>query len=155
MPRDFDILLSGFSEPERKAFQQIGRDRDFTLHKILIREEEAGSSMFVIQLGEVSVWRKAVKLARMGEGAVVGASSLIEPHPRTATVMAEDYVRASVYRREDVLKFFKVRSPRLFQRFFLNSFRAHMNLVRRCNDIILEMEGRLREELAVQDRGQR
>jgi len=99
----------------------------------------------MVELGEVSIWMKGVKLARVGAGAVLGASSLIEPHRRTATVMAEDYVRALIFRREDVLQFFKSRPPRLFQQFFLNSFRAHMNLVRRCNDVIADLDRRLRE----------
>lgn len=146
MPRDFDILLNGFSDAERKAFQQIGRPKDYTLHQTLLQEGEMGSSMYVIELGEVSIWMKGVKLARLGAGVVLGASSLIEPHRRTASVMAEDYVRALVFRREDVLQFFKPRPPRLFQRFFLNSFRAHMNLVRRCNDVIVELDRRLRAQ---------
>ena len=146
MARDLDILLSGFPESERKAFCEVGRPRDYTLHQVLAREEEPGSTMFVIELGEISIWMKAVKLARVGAGAVIGASSLIEPHRRTATVMAEDYVRALVFRREDVLRFFKPRSPRLFQRFFLNSFRAHLNLVRRCNEVIVDLDRRLREQ---------
>ncbi len=146
MPRDYDILLNGFSDAERKAFHQVARPRDYTLHQILVHEGEMGSSMYMVELGEVSIWRKGVKLARQGAGAVLGASSLIEPHRRTATVMAEDYVRALIFRREDVLQFFKTRPPRLFQRFFLNSFRAHMNLVRRCNDVIADLDRRLREQ---------
>lgn len=146
MPRNFDILLNGFPEADRSAFQQVGRPRDFTLHQTLVREEEMGSSMYVIELGEVSIWMKGVKLARLGAGAVLGASSLIEPHHRTATVMAEDYVRALIFRREDVLQFFKTRPARLFQRFFLNSFRAHMSLVRRCNDVVVDLDRRLREQ---------
>ena len=148
MPRDYDILLSGFPEADRKAFYQVGRDRDYTLHQVLVHEEEMGSSMYMVELGEVSIWAKGVKLTRLGAGAVLGASSLIEPHRRTATVMAEDYVRALIFRREDVLQFFKSRPPRLFQRFFLNSFRAHMSLVRRCNDVIADLDRRLRETSA-------
>jgi CRP-like cAMP-binding protein len=146
MPRDFDILLSGFSEAERKAFHQVGHAKDYTLHQMLVQEEELGSSMYTIELGEVSIWMKGVKLARVGAGAVLGASSLIEPHQRTASVMAEDYVRAMIFRREDVLHFFKPRPPRLFQQFFLNSFRAHMSLVRRCNDEIVELERQFRKD---------
>lgn len=146
MPRDYDILLNGFPDDDRKAFHQVGRNRDYTLHQVLLQEEEMGSSMYMVELGEVSIWMKGVKLARMGAGAVLGASSLIEPHRRTATVMAEDYVRALIFRREDVLQFFKTRPPRLFQRFFLNSFRAHMSLVRRCNDVIADLDRRLREQ---------
>ena len=145
MSKDYDILLNGFLEADRKAFHQVGRDREYTLHQVLVHEEEMGSSMYVVELGEVSIWMKGVKLARVGAGAVLGASSLIEAHRRTATVMAEDYVRALVFRREDVLQFFKTRPPRLFQQFFLNSFRAHMSLVRRCNDVIADLDRRLRE----------
>ena len=146
MPRDFDILLTGFSDVERKAFHQVGHVRDYTLHQTLVQEEEVGSSMYLVELGEVSIWMKGVKLAVVGAGAVLGASSLIEPHQRTASVMAEDYVRALIFRREDVLHFFKPRSPRLFQQFFLNSFRAHLSLVRRCNDVIIDLERQFRRD---------
>ena len=146
MPRDFDILLTGFPEPDRRAFCQVGRSKDFTLHQTLVHEEEVGSAMFTLELGEVSIWMKGVKLAVLKSGGVFGASSLIEPHRRTATVLAEDYVRATIFRREDVLQFFKTRSPRLFQQFFLNSFRAHLSLVRRCNDVIVQLDGQLRKE---------
>jgi CRP-like cAMP-binding protein len=60
--------------------------------EVIFHENDPGGSMFIIQSGkvEVSVTRnkRKVVLATLGKGAIFGEMSLIDHHPRSATVTA-------------------------------------------------------------------
>ncbi len=66
--------------------------RRFEIGDIIFRENDAGSSMFIIQSGEVEVFsiknNQKVVYAHLGSGAVFGEMALIDGLPRSATVIA-------------------------------------------------------------------
>lgn len=69
-------------------------EQDFTFGRgaTLIREGEAGAFCYLILSGKVEVFRTVndskVRLAELGEGGVVGEMALIDPAPRSASVVA-------------------------------------------------------------------
>ncbi|MFC3674160.1 cyclic nucleotide-binding domain-containing protein [Ferrovibrio xuzhouensis] len=69
-------------------------EQDFSFGRgaTLIREGEAGAFCYLILSGKVEVFRTVndskVRLAELGEGGVVGEMALIDPAPRSASVVA-------------------------------------------------------------------
>lgn len=82
-----------FRDLGRKELETVGRLAD-TLDvpegKVLMREGESGSEMFVVGTGSVSVVRDGREVARLGPGHVVGEIALLSEGPRTATVVAAE-----------------------------------------------------------------
>lgn len=61
---------------------------DFAAGDVLMTEGEQGHEFFVVVDGEVAVTRGGETLAKLGPGAYVGETALLDPGPRTATVTA-------------------------------------------------------------------
>ena len=76
-----------------------GTSRRFAAGEVLMRQDEASSTMFVILSGRVRVERAlpsegAVGLAELGPGDVVGEMGLLDRAPRSATVTAIEPTQA-------------------------------------------------------------
>jgi CRP-like cAMP-binding protein len=72
--------------------------RDFAPGEIIVREGEAGHSLFIIVAGDVEVIKHfgaphSVSLARLHAGTFFGEMCVVDPVPRAATVRALDAVR--------------------------------------------------------------
>lgn len=69
---------------------------------VLCRQDEAADAMYIIERGEVAVSQRSgdedVRVAYLGDGAVVGEMALIVSQPRSATIEAVAETR--VYRLE-------------------------------------------------------
>ena len=145
MPSEKEILLTGFSDEDRREFLLLGREREFHLHDVIIRENTQGLQMYIIEDGEVSLWLDDANLGTLKEGDTLGASVIVLQHPRTARVVAEGYVRVREYERSDVMTFFKRKPPVLFQLFFVNVTHVLVNQLRKANQRIWLLNNRLRE----------
>ena len=95
--------------------------------------------MFFVEEGIVSVWVRGVKVNEVKAETVLGVSSLIEPHLRTASLIAETRVQVLRFSRARVLKFLETIPPKVFQQFFINAFQIHMNLIGRCEERIVQL----------------
>lgn len=77
-------------------------EREWTLDdgEYLFREGEAGTEMFVIQEGEISVTKRAgsgeLHLATLGRGDFIGEMALLETLPREASAQAVGSTRVLV-----------------------------------------------------------
>ena len=73
-------------------FIEMKSAREFEEGDVIFREKDEGSSMFIIQTGEVEVSaiknNKKIVYARLTNGAIFGEMALIDGHPRSATVTA-------------------------------------------------------------------
>ncbi len=74
----------------------------YTAGQVLCKEHDAADAMYIIERGEVSISRRSgdedVRVAYLGDGAVVGEMALIVSSPRSATIEAVSETR--VYRLE-------------------------------------------------------
>ena len=80
--------------------------RRFRPGDVLISTSEHGSDAYIIERGEVGVWRETdtgrTLLARLGDGQMVGELSLIDGEGRTATVTALTECTVRVVTAEDL-----------------------------------------------------
>ena len=140
MPADRHLLFQDFTPAQREAFLELGALECHPVRAVLLEEHPVGSEMLIIEEGVVSVWAGDVKINEVGAENIVGVSALIEPHPRTATLIAETEVHVRRFARARVLKHLEGVSAKLFQIFFVNAFRIHMNLVRQCEERIVQLD---------------
>ena len=77
-----------FSPSEASRFLKGGNVRSFSIGEQLLTEGEIGDSLIVITAGRVKVLRGGLSLAILGPGATVGEMALVDPAPRSATVVA-------------------------------------------------------------------
>ncbi|MDI6807690.1 MAG: cyclic nucleotide-binding domain-containing protein [Candidatus Eisenbacteria bacterium] len=145
MPSEKELLLMGFSDQDRREFLAIGREKEFHLNEVIIRENTPGLEMYIIEDGEVSLWLDDANLGTLKEGDTLGASVIVLQHPRTARVVAEGYVRVREYERSQVMAYFRRKPPVLFQQFFVNVTHVLVGQLRKANQRIWLLNNRLRE----------
>ncbi|MCC7416074.1 MAG: mechanosensitive ion channel [Acidobacteria bacterium] len=83
-------ILAPLTEAQRLDLVETGRRLLFARGEAIVREGEAGSSMFVLVAGEASVTLAGAEgeLRRLGAGDFFGEMSLLTGAPRSATVSA-------------------------------------------------------------------
>lgn len=86
-------LFAPVPEKERLALQERAYTQELTRGDLVVRQGEAGSSLFVIQRGAFEVLIEtpqggSERVGTMGSGAVFGELSLLTGAPRSATVRA-------------------------------------------------------------------
>ena len=79
--------FAGLSLSEATEFLRNGRPRSYQAGEVLIREGAEGTALIVVTAGQVEVSRGGRRLALLGPGATIGEMSLVDPGPRSATVM--------------------------------------------------------------------
>lgn len=91
--RTFDEveILAGLTDDQRGRLAAASRPVLFAAGETIVKEGDAGASMFVLIAGEASVRLAETEgeVARLREGAVFGEMSLLTGDARSATVVAE------------------------------------------------------------------
>jgi hypothetical protein len=100
-------LFSGIPKEEVAALLAAARARRAAAGEVVVREDDAGRSLFLIVQGTVRVSTKGssgeeIKLAALGSGDFFGEVSLLTGRPRTATVTALTEVELLEVDREAV-----------------------------------------------------
>jgi small-conductance mechanosensitive channel/CRP-like cAMP-binding protein len=88
-------LFSTLSAEARLALSRTAQEHIFAAGEAVVRQDEAGSSMFVVLSGRVRVVLEpsGQEVAVTGPGGFFGEMSMLTGDPRTATVRAIDDVR--------------------------------------------------------------
>ena len=143
MPGDREILFQDFSAKQKQAFLQLGTAERYAPQAEILKAGEVGSEMLMVEDGIISVWVRDVKVNEVGAESILGVSALIEPHERTASLIAETEVNVLLFRRPKVLKHLETVSAKLFHSFFVNAFHINMNLIRVCEERIVQLSQEL------------
>lgn len=143
MASDRELLFKGFSEVERQAFLALGKQERHPIRALLLKEGELGSDMLLIEEGLLSIWARDVKVSEVGPDSILGITALVEPHERTASLVAETEVEARRFMRSAVLAHLEALPERLAHLFYINAFRIHMNLIRRCEERLIQLSREL------------
>ena len=83
-------MFAALTDAQREALSRTARPGLYGEGEAIVREGDAGSSMFVVAGGEAAVTLASSKepVARLGAGDFFGEMSLLTGDPRTATVTA-------------------------------------------------------------------
>ena len=92
-------VLTGINLPAQTLLAQEGIVHDFAPGAWIVREGEAGHSLFILVEGDVEIVKhpespRAVTLATFHHGNFFGEMCVVEPMPRAASVRALTAVRA-------------------------------------------------------------
>ena len=94
-------LFAELSDKERAQVARWADEVEVPEQKHLIDQGQFGYEFFVIEEGKAEVRRGGEVLAELGPGDFFGEIALLEEDRRTATVIAEEPMRAIVMTRRD------------------------------------------------------
>lgn len=107
-PRDALPAIPLFSSLTTEAFVAVLNGaldaKSVRAGETIVAEGAAGTSMYAVVQGAVSVWRKAQRVAQLGEGEFFGELALLTGAPRMATVKADTDVVVLEFPRESMTK---------------------------------------------------
>ena len=86
-------LFEGLSRKELSAIHRQSKEMEFAPGKTIVKEGTSGVAFHLIVKGKARVSIGNRKRGLLGPGDFFGELSLIDRHPRTATVVAETPVR--------------------------------------------------------------
>ena len=104
-------FLEALDESVRNTLLELSTTRSFERGELLILEGSEGDSMLMIGKGALEVTRGDVTLARLDKGAVVGEMALLDPAPRSASVIATSSGKAYELSRETFLSLLDEKDP--------------------------------------------
>jgi CRP-like cAMP-binding protein len=104
-------FLDSLSDTERSSLLERSSVRAFQSGEILIVEGSVGDSMLVIAKGELDVSRGELNLAHLSDGAVVGEMALLDPAPRSASVIASSSGKAYELERDTFMAMLDAGDP--------------------------------------------
>ena len=83
-------LLAGLDRQTRRRLAENGKHRTYAPEDVIVREGSSGTALYIVLRGRARVERSGDTLGELSPGDFFGELSLIEEHPRTATVVAVD-----------------------------------------------------------------
>lgn len=83
-------LLAGLGERVRRRLAEIGKRRTYDAGETIVREGSTGTALYIVLSGVARVERGGETLTQLRSGDFFGELALIEEHPRSATVVAEE-----------------------------------------------------------------
>jgi hypothetical protein len=100
-------VFTGLDDAQIARLLVAGRFNDIAKGTTLAEENKPLETLFFICAGHVKVTVAGRKVAHMGKGNFVGEIAFLTEKPATATVVAEDSVRALVFDRAELNQFFR------------------------------------------------
>ncbi|MEA2676807.1 MAG: family transcriptional regulator, cyclic receptor protein [Chloroflexota bacterium] len=83
-------LFAGISAESMERLAAVTGEQEFTEGQFVARQGQVGTGLYVILSGSVKVLRGSDELVRLGKGEFFGELSVIDQHPRNASVQAAE-----------------------------------------------------------------
>lgn len=100
-----NYLFRGLSDAQREAIVNIAKEEGFDGGQVMVRQFDKTSDLLVILTGGALIKSFSDEtLAEVGPGSVVGEISLVDDHPRSATVVATGPTSAALLPAEQLEK---------------------------------------------------
>ena len=99
--------LTGFDDGQIARLLVAGRFKDIAKGTTLAEENKPLETLFFICAGHVKVTVAGREVAHLKKGNFVGEVAFLTQKPATATVVADDSVRALVFERAELSRFFR------------------------------------------------
>jgi len=94
-------IFAPLSEDALLSIAQDARVRTFAAGEMIVEEGDETGSMFIINEGSVEVLKGTTVVDEMGVGTFFGEMSILENHPRSASIRAKEAVSCVSIRRID------------------------------------------------------
>ena len=99
-------IFSGLGPSELAAIASVTEERDYAEDMTVIKQNDAGESLFLIIQGRVQVIveeadGKEVQLNNIGAGGAFGEMSLIDDNPRSATIRTVEPCRFLILHKQE------------------------------------------------------
>jgi hypothetical protein len=91
-------LFESLSLDQLDAVQRLARDTAFLPGEVIVREGDAGGELYLLLEGSAEAWLdyggpRSRRLSAIETGGYFGEMAILDDEPRSATVVARDYVR--------------------------------------------------------------
>lgn len=138
------LLFRNFPPEDLRDFLRLGHAREYKKDDIIIDEASTElDTAFLIVSGKASVWKDELHLATIGAGDILGETFLFNKMGRTASVSATEDVIALIFRRSEVLDFFRRKPERLFKLFTINIVEIQQRRIAGMNSKLIQLQRRL------------
>ena len=146
--RPFEALdmLDGLDEAERVALARMLTHRAWKRGDVVFREGDPGQELYLISAGAASVTLQLAglgrqsRLATFSAGTVFGELALLDPSPRSATIVADDDLVCYVL-TEEAFERLRKDHPRIAIALLTNLGRELTRRLRRATRTIYQLEG--------------
>jgi CRP-like cAMP-binding protein len=83
-------LLASLPDKVRRRLADIGKRRQYAADEAIIREGESGIAFYIVLSGSARVEQHGDRIGELAAGDFFGELALLEEHPRTASVIANE-----------------------------------------------------------------
>lgn len=102
-------LFTGLNPEQLRLAESLGEARQYAAGQTIVREGEAGDTMFLVLTGKIGISKVSpsgaqVALGNLGPGDYLGEMSVVDAQPRSATAIAAEPVTVRVLKRVDLDK---------------------------------------------------
>lgn len=143
MASEIEILLRGFSDPERQAFLALGKLVNFDAGEVILPAGRSEWDIHIVEEGQAAVRVGNVTLAELEAGNTIGTSAILAPQIERSAIWGNTSGRLRRIQREAALGFFEERPRQLFQQFCRNLFKVWVGVLAGRNQRIAEVQRQL------------
>lgn len=141
-------VFEGFSERELAALERVLHRREYLPEELIIRQDEPGLGMYIIQSGQavVTTGRDKVQLSQLSDGDFFGELSLLDETPRSATVVAKTHCLILGFFQSDLFGLIE-RDPRFGVKIVIRLAKIMGDRLRHANQQVLALSDKVQELL--------
>lgn len=140
-------ILKGFHYEDMVDFLKLGEGRQYQNGDPLAESEDSSSATaFLVVTGEVSLWSDGIQLTRLNQGSFYGEAFLFKREPATVRLQADSQLTILIFRRFEVLTYFKKRPAKLFNIFMKNIIELQQGKIQSMNQQIVQLKRRLLDQ---------
>ncbi|HAG50588.1 MAG: hypothetical protein A2X87_06355 [Deltaproteobacteria bacterium GWC2_42_51] len=140
--RDMSFFVD-LSDDEIKVISKVISKKNYKTGEIIFKDNEDGSSLYVIKRGEVKACKAApdgelMTLTMMKDGDIFGEMSFLDERPRSATIIAISNTEVYLIDKRDFEKLVDT-NPRMVYKILKNIIFTIHTIVRGMNTRYIEM----------------
>ncbi len=139
-------VFEGFSRRELAALGRVIHRREYLPDEVIIRQDEPGLGMYIIQAGQAVVisGKDNIQLSSLSDGDFFGEVSLLDEVPRSATVVAKTECKVLGFFQSDLFSLIE-HDPRFGVKIVIRVARIIGDRLRKANQQVLALNERIEQ----------
>jgi CRP/FNR family transcriptional regulator, cyclic AMP receptor protein len=146
-------IFKDFSQRELAAIARVLHRREYLPDELIIRQDEPGLGMYIIQTGKAVVIAEPgnIQLSEFEDGDFFGEVSLLDETPRSATVIARSHSTIFGFFQSDLFSLIE-RDPRLGVKIVVRVAKIIGDRLRKANQQVESLSEELRRTRETESR---